>query len=145
MTEPKWEELKKMSLKEIKSRDIRIDFASYLTKSEPLRAVCVKVSIFELDDSFSARLGLLLDNSFFDRVKMSSKEREQIVKKFERFPKLKVFESINGIEYEVENVIRHSIKVLEVKLALDKIENVVLEELPYRIRWIWTDILDRFS
>jgi hypothetical protein len=138
-----WNELKKLSLDEIRARGITIDFISYLTNSEPLKDVCVKVSLFEFEDSSSAILGLLLEGSFFERLK-TLKEREYIIKKFERFPKSKVFKSIDALEYHVIDTIRHSTKVLEIKLAVDQIGDVTVKELPYRIRWIWNDIIERF-
>jgi hypothetical protein len=141
----KWEDLKKLTLKEIKSRNIRIDYTGYLTDSNPLKDVYLRISDFELEDSFSIRLSLLLENRFFDRLEISPKEREQFIKRFEKFPKLKVFRSIKEQEYKVVNVIRHSTKILEVKLALYEMESVILEELPYRIRWVWNDIINRFN
>jgi hypothetical protein len=116
-----------------------------LTDSNPLKDVYLRISDFELEDSFSIRLSLLLENRFFDRLEISPKEREQFIKRFEKFPKLKVFRSIEEQEYTVVNVIRHSTKILEVKLALYEMESVILEELPYRIRWVWNDIINRFN
>jgi len=144
MTELKWEDVKKMTFKEIESRQVKMDYASYLTDSKPLREIYLKVSTFELEDSFSIRLSLLLEESFFNGFD-TSKEREQFIKKFGGFPKLKVFKSVDGQDYKIVNLIRHSTKILEVKLALYKIENLALEDLPYRISSVWNDILDRFS
>lgn len=147
MTQPKWEDLEKMTLKEIESRRIRIDYASYLTGSDSLRDVNIKVSVFEVSN-LSIRLSILLNENFFGYKKhneyaVSSQERELFIKRLERFPKLKVFKSLDGQEYKVTTLIRHSTKVLEVKLALYKIGNVTVGDLPYRIRWIWNDILDK--
>jgi len=141
----KLEDLKKLSLKQIESRNIRIDYVKYLTDSNSLKDVYLRISDFELEDSFSIRLSLLLENRFFDRLEISPKEREQFIKRLEKFPKLKVFRSIEEQEYKVVNVIRHSTKILEVKLVLYEMESVTLEELPYRIRWVWNDIINRFN
>jgi hypothetical protein len=145
MSELKRDDLKKLTLKEIESRNIRIDYLQYLTDSKPLRDVYLKISSFEIEDSFSIKLSLLLDKSFFDGHEIFPKEREQFIKKILKFPKLRVYTSIDGQEYKVENVIHHSTKILEVKLVLYKMENVTLEELPYRIRWVWNDIVDKLT
>jgi hypothetical protein len=145
MSERKRDDLEKLTLKEIESRNIRIDYLEYLTDSKPLKNMYFKILSFEIEDSFSIRLSLLLDKNFFDGHEIPSKEREQFIKKILKFPKHRVYTSIDGQEYKVENVIHHSTKNLEVKIVLYRMENVILEELPYRIRWVWADIVDKLT
>jgi len=145
LTEPEWKNAKKATLKEIASRQIEMDYASYLTDSESLREIYLEVSTFELDKSFSVTVGLSLGHRFFNGFKMSPKQIEQLIREFMRFPKLKAFKTIDGQEYKMVKTIRHSTEIVEVRLRLYRMENLALKELPYCIRGIWNDLMDRFG
>jgi len=133
----------KMTFKEIQLLKRNIDYADYLNRSEPIKDLGVSISAFELNEHFSTRLNLVLGEHYFDRIETSLKEKERFIKELQRFPKLRVFKSIDGQPYKVVRVIRHSTRILEVKLFLDNVENTTLEDLPYRIRWVWDDIVNR--
>jgi CRISPR/Cas system CMR subunit Cmr6 (Cas7 group RAMP superfamily) len=137
--------IEKMTLREIESLKRNVDYAEYLNFSDPIQDLPVSVSAFELSEYFSIRLSLVFGKDYFDRVQESPKEREQFIEELERFPKLRVFKNIDEQEYKVVGVSRHSAKILEVKLALDHVENVPLQDLPHRIRWVWSDIVDRLG
>jgi hypothetical protein len=77
-----WKDLKKFTLREIELKNIRIDYEEYLNDSNPLKDACLRVSSFELEDSFSAKLCLFFDNSCFDRFE-NQKEKGRFIKKFE--------------------------------------------------------------
>jgi len=137
--------MEKMTLKEIQSLKKNVNYVDYLNRSDPLQDLSVGVSAFELSEYFSIRLSLLFEKNYFDRVQKSPEERESFIKELQRFPKLKTFKSIDEQPYRLIRVIRHSTKNLEVRLALDKMESVALEDLPLRIRWVWNDIVDRLG
>lgn len=137
--------MEKMTLKEILSLKKNVNYVDYLNRSDPLQDLSVSLSAFELSENFSIRLSLLFEKNYFDRVQKSPEERESFKKGLDRFPKLKTFKSIDEQPYKLIRVIWHSTKNLEVRLALDKVESVALEDLPLRIRWIWNDIVDRLG
>jgi len=143
----KEENLKKMTLSEIKSKGIKLDFKGRLNNAGPLQRLylkVVKVWTIKQKGSLLIRLTLLLDRTFFNALDVPLEGKDKFIEDLTKFPRHRVIK-INGLKYTLLNVEQRSTRVVETTIGLNDVGDVTLADLPYRICDAWENILDSLS